>query len=218
VGKVAERVAEAVKSAVKAEEVAVEPEPEVVIEVEPEPEPEPEPEEEVVVGPPIGSFVTLSNRNWRVLDVQDGKMLLVSEKVLEQQAYHDKNEGITWETCTLRAYLNKNFYNSLSAEAKGSICEMKLTNENNEDSGAHGGVDTTDKVFLLSISEAETYFSDDKDRIAYGSTGTASWWWLRSPGRTNQDDALVNGGGKHKVSSYVSNNVGGVRPAVWVRL
>ena len=86
-------------------------------------------------------------------------------------------------------------------------------------------------MFLLSISEAETYFSSAEQRIckptahamkngayADASTGTCMWW-LRSSGSSAERAALVDEFGKideHGDGVYCDGNA--VRPAIWISL
>ena len=190
-------------------------------------------------------FVKLGGIDWRVLTVENNRALLISEKSLEKRPYNIEYKNITWEACTLRTYLNGEFYNKLGA-AKSAIAETRHSNSNNPWYGTAGGNATTDKVFLLSLDELVKYFGDSGDlrnkrrkdfdcnlksdgyylddqynsaRIAnYGSEG-ASWWWLRSPGGDSFGAARVDGGGGVRVGGLgVSIGSGGVRPVLWLNL
>jgi hypothetical protein len=101
-----------------------------------------------------------------------------------------------------------------------------------------GGIDTIDKVFLLSIEEAVKYFGDsgqlqnrpknadylindqyNSARIAKFSDDEASWWWLRSPGRDSNRAAYVLDFGYIDLSGgFFNRDDGGVRPALWLKL
>jgi hypothetical protein len=154
---------------------------------------------------------------WRVLEVRDGKALIISEDIVGRKAYNTELMDITWADCSLRAYLNNDFYNTLSTDTQARIAETQVTNNDNPNHGTPGGANTTDKIFLLSIDEARTYFNDNAARIAYDSSGSASWWWLRSPGDGSIDAAYVVIDGRlhgHDVNSVF----GGVRPALWLNL
>ncbi|MDR1712956.1 MAG: DUF6273 domain-containing protein, partial [Coriobacteriales bacterium] len=73
---------------------------------------------------------------------------------------------------------------------------------------------TDDYVFLLSIDEAEQYFSSDSDRVAKKSDGGADGWWLRSPGNNSNNAANVNNDGNVNTNGNNVNNNNGVRPAL----
>lgn len=71
----------------------------------------------------------------------------------------------TWEKCELRKWLNDDFYeSSFTAEEKERIARTPTINTNIPFYGTNAGRDTVDKIFLLSIEEAENYFASDEER------------------------------------------------------
>jgi len=97
-----------------------------------------------------------------------------------------------------------------------------VKNASNSKYGIRGGNDTTDKVFLLSIEEAETSLFGFTDLLAAKDllTGEAVWWYLRSPGESVSYAAGVSATGLidyHGVAG-VEDPSGGVRPAMWLDL
>ena len=96
-------------------------------------------------------------------------------------------------------YQHETFINeTFSEKEQRLICETRVTAEKNPEFNTSGGRDTKDRVFLLSIAEAEKYFSSDDDRMcvptkyaiengadtigSYKKDGEATcFWWLRSP-------------------------------------
>ena len=108
------------------------------------------------------------------------------------------------------------------------IDEARVTNEDNGEYSTPGGNPTVDKVFLLSIDEAEKYFSSDGDRVCTAtahakdqgvSTGSndGCYWWLRSPGNGSGDAAGVDSDGFIFALGWrVNGDVLAVRPALWV--
>lgn len=168
---------------------------------------------------------------WIVLDKKDGKALLISKYGLDCQPYNTTFTDVTWETCTLRNWLNTTFYTSaFNANQQSKIVAATITNEDNPDYGTEGGNYTTDKVFLLSISEANQYFTSADARIltatAYAEVQGAyadidgSYWWLRSPGRNSDYATSVDFvGWVDSSSSYFVDSVSiAVRPALWFDL
>ena len=96
------------------------------------------------------------------------------------------------EWLVLRKWLNSDFLKSaFSNEESERILVSELKNDNNPEYGTRGGNDTKDRIFCLSIAEAEQYFSSDEDRqcrpTAYARNHRAyvkndcCFWWLRSP-------------------------------------
>ena len=190
---------------------------------------------------------------WLVLDKKDGKVLVISKYALEMQAYHDddyaKTPNITWETCSLREWLNDSFLNAAFSDAeKAMIPTVTVSADKNPDYSTKPGNATQDKVFLLSATEVNKYFSSDSARqckaTAYAETqGTylemvnmydeygksfngKCWWWLRSPGDNEYGAECVNddGGVSGHPADGFGNIVGnyyiyiGVRPALWIDL
>lgn len=95
-----------------------------------------------------------------MLDVQDGRLLILTERIIEDRPYHNEFANVTWESCDLRAYLNNEFYNSFSESDKLQIAETHVINNNNPWYGTSGGKDTQDYIFLLSLEELVEYFGD----------------------------------------------------------
>jgi len=169
--------------------------------------------------PEIGYIIQFGDYDWRVLDVQDGKALIITENITESRTYHSDYVEMTWEQSDIRAYLNGEFYNSFSSEERERIIATTVINDSNRH-GISGGNDTTDKIFLLSINEANIYFADDSARIAFNADSEPYSWWLRSPGFNAYMAAQVKSDGNvfFDVNNQDVNNVMlGVRPAMWVR-
>ena len=154
-----------------------------------------------------------------MLAEEGNKTLLLTKDCVEQRAYNEEYESVTWESCTLRSYLNGTWYeDTFSEEEKDKILTTNVLNSDNAEYGTSGGNDTEDKVFLLSLDEVEQYFSSDKERVAKCYI-VADWWWLRSPGYGDEDAASVSRCGYVYDSGGNVNYVYyGIRPALWVNL
>jgi len=168
---------------------------------------------------------------WRVLAVENGQALLISKYGLDTKPYHEKYESTTWEKCSLRKWLNEDFYNNaFDNPEKSRILQVTIKNPDNPKYGTQGGADTTDRFFLLSIDEANRYFASNNDRIcrasdyakengAFENNNGSSNWWLRAPGHFSIDAADVRGSGGVNITGddvhYVYNVV---RPAFWLDL
>jgi len=160
---------------------------------------------------PFGSY------KWRVLTVKDSTALLVAEEIVKKTEYNNSHASTTWENCSLRLYLNNEFYNEFGVKEKALIVSSRILNLSNIDYETAGGNATNDNVFLLSIAEANRYFTDDADRVA-NYNGSADWWWLRSPGGDNQYAAGVEGRGKIGIGGNRLDSIHGVRPALYIKL
>lgn len=159
----------------------------------------------------------------------------------------EKDAETNWEACSLRSELNGTFLNdAFTAEEQAAILTTEVDNSSAQGfSGweTDGGNNTQDKVFLLSCTEAKQYFGIDdgventearisatayanqrggakaakagKGKTAEGKQ--AVWWWLRSPGATQNSAANVMNDGS--LGNFEANmNQGVVRPAIWLDL
>ena len=171
---------------------------------------------------------------WIVLDVQDGKALLLSKYALDTKPYNTVPVEITWEKCSLRSWLNEEFLNAaFSEEETEKILMTHVDNsdqQGNGDYGISGGQDSDDRVFLLSYHESfELNFLANEDRqciptyyaVANGAEGATSgkpsgMWWLRSPGEWNDRASSVYRG--ELFDMPVSKRGLLVRPVLWVSL
>ncbi len=170
---------------------------------------------------------------WRVLAIENGRALLISTKGLDCKPYNDETVDVTWETCTIRKWLNDEFFAAAFDVGEQSIiARTTVTAEDNLAYGTDAGNDTLDRVFLLSISEAERYFDSDIDRMCFPTAYSEDkgcfvnefyddtcWWWLRSPGNDSNVAAGVDGGGSvFESGDHVSAGIVTVRPALWINL
>ncbi len=102
--------------------------------------------------------LTLSGIQWTVLEKKEDKALVISTDALMIRTYDSDFTDETWESCTLREYLNGKFYDSLDEETKSRIIPTAVENPDNPWFGTLGGHATEDKLFLLSIGEVLRYF------------------------------------------------------------
>ena len=122
---------------------------------------------------------------WRVLENANGQLFLLSDQNLDVFQYHTEYESVTWETSTMRSWLNgygaaqntgsdngidytsDNFINTAFSDGEqGAIVDTTVVNDDNPDYNTEGGENTNDKIFLLSVDEARnsSYFADDNSR------------------------------------------------------
>lgn len=166
----------------------------------------------------MDSILSFGNYNWRVLDIQDNVALLITEDIIEQRAYHDAYIDITWADCSLRKYLNGEFYDKFSEADKSRIMPVLNKNLDNQWYGSKGGADTKDSIFLLSVEEVCKYFGDSRSKLynrgknqrywferkdennnkriaRFEGETWGSWWWLRSPGRVSVKAVYIHDDG-----------------------
>ena len=174
---------------------------------------------------------------WLVLeyDEKNNKALLISRYGLDCQPYNTNYTDVTWETCSLRTWLNGTFLNKAFSKAEqGAILTTEVDNSKSQGYwSTNGGKNTQDKVFLLSYAEAWKYFKNDEARkcaptdyaikqgtwtSSYIVDGRATcYWWLRSPGSSSSSAAYVDDRGA-RYNPNVNDSRDAVRPAFWLDL
>ena len=169
---------------------------------------------------------------WIVLAMDGNKALIISKYALDCQRYNSTYMRTTWENCSLRTWLNWTFYNTaFGVYHKNMIQNTTVTADKNPTYNTSPGNNTNDKVFLLSITEVNNYFSSDSSRQCQGTdycyaldaTKTINgncWWWLRSPSYNSLNATVVDGSGSvcDDFNNYVLNDNNSVRPAMWINL
>lgn len=168
----------------------------------------------------IGDRISFGKYTSIVLDIQDYRMLIITEHIIEQRSYNDAYVETTWADCSLRKYLNGEFYDAFDEKDKSKICLTLNHNSDNQWYGTNGGVITRDNIFLLSMEEIVCkYFGDSSEKLydpgknqrywferkdCNNSKRIASlqwnkeqnwWWWTRSPGRVGVKAVYVHGDG-----------------------
>ena len=173
---------------------------------------------------------------WLVLDQQNNKVLLISRYALDCQKYNASYKTVTWEMCSLREWLNNNFLKkAFDSVEQSKILTTTISADKNPTYNSDPGKATQDKVFLLSITEANQYFTSFKELKCIGtaysngrgamvnSTGNCSWW-LRTPGRNYTEiksphavsvnsAGFIGNSGNEVSSLYIA-----IRPAMWINL
>lgn len=173
---------------------------------------------------------------WNVLFKNDDRCLLLSKHVLESISYNSGWNAVTWETSTLRYWLNENFFTkAFTVFEQSLIIPSKIITDNNPYYATYPGQPTIDKVFLLSMQEAEKYLSSNRARQCRPTTFAKSQgafigidtkesngcclWWLRSPGFNSGSATYVDRNGKiNSHGNSVNYDYVGVRPAFWISL
>ena len=186
---------------------------------------------------------------WRVLSVDGDDAFLLSDEALDCKPYQDDSKGLqaTWETCSLRQWLNSTFLNvAFDDEEQAAIMTTTVVNEDNLYYNTPGGNTTLDKIFLLSQNEVKNtvYGFDGKDYLDYiystkkhckasaYAVENNCWicnidpyvgkcnWWLRSPGREDYEAIVVNfdGYGNYSGELQCDKKDCGIRPALHVNL
>ncbi len=169
---------------------------------------------------------------WTVLEMQGQYVMVISTKCIECLPYNNTDTGVTWETCSLRQWLNGQFYaNAFTDEERAAIALAEVQTNSSTMYSTPGGDTTYDYLFLLSQQEAEWYLSlegisascevtDFALSKGAGSLGVSEYWWTRTPGIKSAYTLVVDTkDGKvftHGDSVDCLDNT--VRPVMWLDL
>lgn len=158
---------------------------------------------------------------WLVLDVEDGRYLLITSKVIDCVCYNNVWKDTAWVNCTLRDWLNTSFLKKAFTE--NQIDKIFYSEHTDEE-----GNIASDQVFVMNTKELEEYFDSNEQRTA-GATSFAEaqgvyvynnrkcWWWVSDAGADPHYARYVNcEGAILEYGMLVFNNAFGVRPAIWV--
>ena len=172
---------------------------------------------------------------WRVLSVDGDDAFVLSDKGLDVKPYNEEKKFVTWENCTLRAWLNDSFYNiAFTDKEKSVVTETKATNIS--------GDSMLDKVSILSTLDAgnasygfkyETYnfghksdYSETREAkitVYAKANGAFSYkengcWWLRP--YDERDIYKVDAGGRFEEydNKYINSTTTVVRPCIHINL
>ena len=168
---------------------------------------------------------------WLVLAKEDDRILVISRYALDCKPFDITRTNVTWQTCSLRTWLNLTFIDTaFSPEEQSLIPSVPVSADDNPYKKTDPGKDTTDKLFLLSIIEANDYFDKDETRscmatkyASYQGVTTSNdgrcWWWLRTPGDVANKAACVSFDGTiNSNGNRVVMDGKAVRPAMWIVL
>ena len=168
---------------------------------------------------------------WLVLDKTEDKILVISRFALDNQPYNDTRADVTWETCSLRTWLNDTFLkNAFNPGEQELIIETTVQPaETNALSDRSEGNATVDRVFLLNYDEANRYFGSSAEMICeatdmcipaiytYVFDYSFAEWWLRTPGR-NGSEYYISCWIPNYYETNVDNSEGYIRPAMWIKI
>ena len=177
-------------------------------------------------------FGTLAGQpiTWKVLsvDTANSRALVISENILEKRQFDADSEN--YSGSDIQAYLNGDFITTYGLD-KSIMCNVDVTTAIETTTVGSG----EDKVFLLSLTEVNTYFGTvPQDPSAYEDfeefqaaqkqaqdkrvakyDGTADYWWLRSKNANGWPyPAVITEEGYDSMTQ--ETNSYGVRPAFWV--
>ena len=164
---------------------------------------------------------------WTVLDVKDGRALMISRYALDTIPYltrmdRENPSENTWSSSALRAWLNEKFIND-AFQVREQAALSRTVPDGGESASAG------DKIFVLSSSEVESYFSRDmkipctatehalgRRGFRDGENGFTRWWARSDVNASGKSDIITPYGTCIREYSY--DFMVTVRPAVWIDL
>lgn len=168
---------------------------------------------------------------WLVLSEDGEEALVISKLVLDQIIYSpDTGEEVYWSNCSLRKYLNEEFYlSSFSTKEQRCIVEHRLSTVNTGDHHLSTEI-TTDKIFCLDQRTVQGYFRNGsmaakatelaiQKRVHTDWDNDCAYWWLRNPGEMSNYAMYVLDSGKVDSEGIDSHTTCiGIRPAMYIRI
>lgn len=165
---------------------------------------------------------------WMVLDVKNGRALMISRYALDTIPYftrlHQENlSEDTWSSSALRAWLNEKFIND-AFQVREQTALIRTVLDGSGESASAG-----DRIFILSKSEVESYFSRDMKipctatEYALGKRGFQdenngfTRWWARSDVYSSGESEIITQYGTC-IREAAKDFMITVRPAVWIDL
>ena len=170
---------------------------------------------------------------WKVLDVKDGKIFMITDVCIERRIFHSIEGQGTWENSDIRKWLNKEFMDiAFTQDEKAAIVQTTVKNSKSSDFEYAPMNDTTDEIFLLDEREVYRYFDDNMDSNGIYPDRKAGYteiirkdlnkwdtyefdyisWWLRTLGKSEGEilDNSMFGGSDADIWRK------GIRPAMWL--
>ena len=169
----------------------------------------------------VGSKVTFGSYQnekieWTILEVKNGKALVVANKILDAGKYHATSN--TYAGSDVDAFLNSTFKTNAFSEAQQNAIFTSVLGDNGE---------TERSIFLLSKDEITEYdYLISKTLTPYAAAQAnhsgavangAWWWWTRTPSDVTDKVQRVSSGAEVK-PEYASFTTGGIVPAMWITL
>jgi len=176
---------------------------------------------------------------WLIVSLKDGNAILLSRYIIDSKPYNlVRDNRVTWETCTLRKWLNEEFYEDAfdDDEKKAIVISNVRAHIAPRFPSTYQGGDVTDYIYLLSVEECQRYWclgiveksEPTKFAIQRGvhiePVNRCAWWWLRTRVKDevraahifSYDDGHMdindNGG------DCVDGNYNGIRPVLQINL
>lgn len=142
---------------------------------------------------------------WRVLNIKDGAIYVVSEYVLGNMPYDDRNGR--WDQSLLKEWLNNTFFFEAFNDGERQFITRKYPYNT--------------YLRLLSFEDVKAYFKSERDRIACSieTLNPSAWWYNCYQGGLQECIVSSNGALSDERRSYLRLSTStscGIRPAMWI--
>ena len=148
---------------------------------------------------------------WKVLEVKEDKILVLSEKVLFNMKHYETQGMKDWDVSLIKAYLNKEGTDGFVSQY--GLNDVAIVAATEDESGYEAG-----DVFLLSNYEAHEY-NGGSTPVSRNLENELCIWWLRTTSDSEWGDfiAIYEDASFWSEGDYSNENFG-VRPAFWISL
>ena len=187
-------------------------------------------------------YYQYSKIKWRVLNCENSKIMLLSDKALDMRQYNTIAKRVSWENSTLRSWLNgydadqnissedynsNSFINTAFTDAERNIIlQQELSNPASSTYSVSTGNNTSAKVFIMSegdLKNSSYGFSNERARQlvctdyanGMGAAKPNVSYWSRTQGKTELSELYVKEDGSLYTKGYsVAYNSNAVRVAI----
>ena len=175
---------------------------------------------------------------WLVMEEDEDRLVLMSLYCLDAMPYSIDGSDAGWETSSVRAFLNNEFYqNAFSADEQQKILDTLVVTPEHPVYHNFCSADTVDKVYLMDHYEVMKYFdiSDPVETVypqtavqatAYAMTkdvwledpnSIRCWMWLRSNGSSSSNAGEVGSFGYLSFNGGWVGQIRALRPMIQIQ-
>lgn len=117
---------------------------------------------------PTGPQGEIEEILWRVIAVEEDRILLLSEFLLDAKNFHEEEAEVCWASCDLQRWLNSEFSGqAFDEEEKKHILTSRIGMSSNLLYRTDCGAEIEAAVFLLSVEELYLYFTENPESAYY---------------------------------------------------
>ena len=145
---------------------------------------------------------------WRILDREEGKILVISTNILDAVKYNKEYKDVTWDDSSLKMWLNNEFLtNAFSESEKNNIDHSIFILNKNEINKYFNGIDKSASATQYAIKSGAQVASNGKTP-----------WWVREDSKKAKTNVILSTGNFDENETKFSNDFVGVRPAMWIKV